>query len=1475
MLALWAGACGDDPVEPVETPNRAPIVSAPIADAILAVDEVLTVNLATHFSDPDGDPLSYRAESSSQGVATVAVSGGRAAVEGVGRGTATITVTATDPGGLSVAESFAVTVAAPQPASVVVDADSATLTAIGDTIRLTAEVFDESGQTMTGVAVTWSSENLAVATVDAAGLVTATGRGGTTITAAAGTASAQAAVSVMPAAHMVNVSPPSAALPPGDELALTASVTDRNGHPIEEAEVAWASNDPGVAVVRASGSGTGIVRAVAAGSATITASSGAASGTSRIIVTANQDHTALLALYESTGGRNWKNNTNWLTDEPLGSWHGVRVDEAGRVTEVVLPANNLDGQIPPEVGSLTRLRKLELQRNRLHGRIPPELGSLTNLRMLRLDTNFSLTGPIPPQLGSLSQLTELLLGFNRLSGPIPPELGSLANLTRLNLFLNQLAGPIPPQLGSLANLEALLLGFNRLTGQIPPELGSLARLERLILQENDLSGAIPPQLGGLTHLTGLRLESNRLTGLVPGALLNLGGLSDFTFEDNATLCAPGNRDFTSWLGGMRAAEGPYCNAADMAALTSLYHAAGGSAWTNSSGWLADAALDQWHGVTADSLGRVLALDLSGNGLVGRVPAGFAELTRMTELRIGDNTLSGRLPLGLVGLPLREFHYADTELCTPVVASFRAWLDGIASHLGTGVECGRLSDRDALVAFYDATGGPGWSDNTNWLTDASLDSWHGVETDGEGNVTRLLAGNNNLKGFIPPELGSLSSPTVLFLGFNDLTGPIPPELGSLTSLESLHLRFNKLTGPIPPELGSLPTLRRLNLGNNSLTGSIPPELGSLGALSWVMLNDNDLAGSIPPELGNLAGLDSLDFSGNDLTGPIPPGLGRLANLKSLLLRQNDLTGPIPGELGRLRRLEGLMLSENDLTGPVPSDIGDLGNLTRLTLFGNAGLSGSLPRSLTGLGRLREFQAGNTGLCAPSDPHFQSWLRGIPDSRVALCGSAVSMAYLTQAAQSREFPVPLVAGEEALLRVFVTAMRSTRAGIPPVRARFFLDGSETYVANLPGRTNPIPTRIDESSLSNSANARIPGHIVQPGLEMVIEVDPERTLDPSLGVNRRIPETGRLVQDVQVMPTMDLTLIPFLWTEDPDSTILDIVREMAADSRNRLWPIHTLLPVNKLNVVSHEPVWSSSNRGFNLLEETEAIRVMEGGRGYYLSTLAGASGGLSGVAKFGGRSSWARPDPGAMAHELGHNLRLQHAPCGGAGRLDPAFPRADGSIGVWGYDFRGEGRLVPASTPDYMAYCDPYWTSDYHFTSALRHRLEFETGSSAASAVAAPVRALMVWGGVDAGGNPSLEPAFVVNAPPVLPDGGGDYRLEGRDADGRRLFSISFEMPEVSDGDGSSGFAFAVPVEPGWADGLATITLSGPDGSVTLDGESNRPMTILRNPRSGRVRGILRDLAGDPAVGADAEAFLPSAAGLEVLFSRGLPDAEAWRR
>ena len=153
----------------------------------------------------------------------------------------------------------------------------------------------------------------------------------------------------------------------------------------------------------------------------------------------------LVALYHATDGEHWVNNTNWLSDAPLGAWYGVYTNPQGEVTGLDLDGNGLVGEIPSELGRLNNLIGLSLAEN-------------------------SLTGEIPPELGELIHLDQLQLQWNQLTGKIPAELGNLTNLRSMDLFRNHLTGEIPPELAQLTKLEPILLTGNQFSGCIAAEL---------------------------------------------------------------------------------------------------------------------------------------------------------------------------------------------------------------------------------------------------------------------------------------------------------------------------------------------------------------------------------------------------------------------------------------------------------------------------------------------------------------------------------------------------------------------------------------------------------------------------------------------------------------------------------------------------------------------------------------------------------------------------------------------------------------------------------------------------------------------------------------------------------------------------------------------------------------------------------------------------------------------------------------------
>lgn len=311
-------------------------------------------------------------------------------------------------------------------------------------------------------------------------------------------------------------------------------------------------------------------------------------------------------------------------------------------------------------------------------------------------------------------------------------------------------------------------------------------------------------------------------------------------------------------------------------------------------------------------------------------------------------------------------------------------------------------------------------------------------------------------------------------------------------------------------------------------------------------------------------------------------------------------------------------------------------------------------------------------------------------------------------------------------------------------------------------------------------------------------------------------------------------------PELSVLSVIEGLTPESE-LMRPTHDLLPVGDFRLSIHSPVWTSvdpiSENVWSMAPELEAIYAIEGERGYYMGIFrAQGPSGLNGIALgIPSYLSFSVLDPFVIAHELGHNLNLYHAPCGGADGPDPFFPYEDGSIGVSGFDLLG-GDLVGPDTADLMSYCHPQWISDYSFTRALAHRIAL--GSvSATPPLAAVSGGLLLWGGLDETGHLFLEPAFVVDAPLSLPDSDGPYTLTGERGDGSELFSLSFSVSEYADAEGGS-FAFIVPVHADWPASLVRITLSGPEGFDSVDNDGDQHYAIMRDSATGEVRGILRD-------------------------------------
>ena len=158
----------------------------------------------------------------------------------------------------------------PVATTVTVSPTTFSFSSFGDTQQLTATVADQNGATMSGASVAWASSPLSVASVSSTGLVAAMADGTATVTATSGSATGTASVTVQQVAASVTLSPSSLVLPgPGATGTVTASVMDTGGSEIANPDLSWSSSDESIATV----SSSGLVTALASGSATITVTS--------------------------------------------------------------------------------------------------------------------------------------------------------------------------------------------------------------------------------------------------------------------------------------------------------------------------------------------------------------------------------------------------------------------------------------------------------------------------------------------------------------------------------------------------------------------------------------------------------------------------------------------------------------------------------------------------------------------------------------------------------------------------------------------------------------------------------------------------------------------------------------------------------------------------------------------------------------------------------------------------------------------------------------------------------------------------------------------------------------------------------------------------------------------------------------------------------------------------------------------------
>lgn len=472
-------------------------------------------------------------------------------------------------------------------------------------------------------------------------------------------------------------------------------------------------------------------------------------------------------------------------------------------------------------------------------------------------------------------------------------------------------------------------------------------------------------------------------------------------------------------------------------------------------------------------------------------------------------------------------------------------------------------------------------------------------------------------------------------------------------------------------------------------------------------------------------------------------------------------------------------------------------------------------------------------------------------------------MVQASNSVPGVAPIIAGRAVLLRAAVTAAAVTTGNRLPVvleiRRRGALEQTLRSNAAL-----PWATATQAGAIQSTANFTLPATFDWSGVTLRARVDPDGALAEWDEFDNYWPYTSELVPDVAYLPPLVIHLVPVTSIAEGTSGGISTADETTflALLRDAL-PVLDVTLLRRATFVVDGPVGTPEGQTA-LLAQLDAARAASGAAGHYFGAFhtvgafayagLGYRPGYSAIGLDG--LPWAA---NTVAHEIGHNLNLQHAPCGTATQVDPFFPYANGAIGVPGYDARHDA-IVAATTPDLMSYCFvgtyTQWISDYNYRKALA----FRRGVTLLRDAAPAGPGILVWGRIGGDGRIALEPLFDLDR--ALPEAvdGGRATVDGFDASGVRLFSQPIALRDVVDGAPETHFAAAVPLALALRARLARVTVSTGTAQASLLGQAGAALreapvlraepgadgTTLRWNPTAAARVMLRDPVSGDVVG-----------------------------
>ena len=592
-----------------------------------------------------------------------------------------------------------------------------------------------------------------------------------------------------------------------------------------------------------------------------------------------EDSLALVALYNSTGGENWINNTNWLTGA-LNTWSGVSIDSA--VDNLILYPDSIILEVPintdapnstnPEiVASQTEIQTSIPSANVLSAlNINPHISDLISRRVVSLDLNANnLKGTIPDDFAYADAIMNLNLRGNEINDTIPESVLWLKNLRSLDISDNLFTEL--PLLAQLDSLDSVDLSSNHFV------FDDLEKNRGFVYYKYAPQADFSPDDSVVWDINTAFIEERTIPGLynnykwtkndqpfVDTSFLNFPSIQ---FEDEGIYATEVRNDslpdLTIKSGLLKITVSSVKR--DSVALLNLYQNTDGENWTDNSGW-AVSPLSDWKGVKIEDH-SVKRLILSGNNLSGSVPMELSNVTELDTIDLQSNniedlpdlsTLSKLSQLAVAG---NKLHFDDLEPNVGISGIKYSPQQLVDDQLDTLIETGET------LTFGTSVGGTSglnylWFKNNQEVSgeNSSALSFNNVVFANEGTYhaeikSSLVDGLTLSTATKSLRVSSLERDKLVLLELFDSTnGTNWTRKENWSESNTLSSQWSGVTVTDNRVVG-------LDLSNNNLSGDMPQSITDITSLTSANFSSNDLSGVA--DFSNHSRIGSLNVSSNRL------------------------------------------------------------------------------------------------------------------------------------------------------------------------------------------------------------------------------------------------------------------------------------------------------------------------------------------------------------------------------------------------------------------------------------------------------------------------------------------------------------------------------------------------------------------------------------------------------------------------------------